>query len=209
MARLFSRWLAVPDIFATPVHKYFLHYLFARGFMNKCRYLFLSALAALLFLFQTPSSAQTPNQQFGIGGTVSSGRIIGGIISAGGGGGIYGVYAISPAVHINAAFSLSVVNLEEINTTSVGFGVGGKFLFGGNNLFHPFASASFGFSSESIEGTSRSRPGIGVGVGAEYFANRNFGAFISMSIISVQFGDQSGSSFGLGGNATIGLEWFF
>lgn len=177
--------------------------------MSKRLHLFLPVLTALFLLLSTPSFAQTPNQQFGIGGTVSSGRIIGGVISAGGGGGVYGAYAISSAVHVNAAFSLSIINLENINTTAVGFGVSGKFLFGGSGLFHPFAHAGFGFSSESVEGTSRSRPGIGAGVGAEYFANRNFGAFIEISVISVQFGDVSGSNFGIGGNATIGLEWFF
>lgn len=177
--------------------------------MNKCLHLLYPAIAAFFILLYTPSFAQTPNQQFGIGGTVSSGRIIAGAISAGGGGGVYGTYAVSPAVHINAAFSLSIINLEDINTTSVGFGVGGKFLFGGSGLFHPFAHAGFGFSSESVEGTSRSRPGLSAGVGAEYFANRNFGAFIEISVISLQFGDLSGSNFGIGGNATIGLEWFF
>lgn len=176
--------------------------------MNKCLHLLCTALAAFFLLLCTSSFAQSPNQQFGIGGTVGASSNIGGVIPITGGGSIYGAYAISPSVHISAAFNLTVVNVEDVSATGVGFGVGGKFFLGGSGLFHPYARAGFSFSSASVEGASRSDPAINAGVGAEYFANRNFGAFLGISIITAHFGDVSSTIFGIG-NPYIGMEWFF
>lgn len=175
-------------------------------------HLFLSALvstfATVSFLFPLASFAQMPNQQFGIGGSLAPSRNISGIITTSGGGGVYGTYAVSPSVHINAGFGLEILNVEEVNATLVGFSASGKFFFGGSGLFHPFANAGFSFSNQSLEGVSRSFPGISAGVGAQYFANRNFGAYLGISVIRVQFGDVSATTFGIG-NPYIGMEWFF
>lgn len=176
--------------------------------MNKCLHLLCPALAAFFLLLCTPSFAQSPNQQFGIGGTVGASTNLAGVLPITGGGAIYGVYAISPTVHIAAVFDLTIVNVEDVSATGVGFGVSGKFFLGGSGLFHPYARANFSFSSVSIEGASRSDPAFSAGVGAEYFANRNFGAFLGISIIAAHFGDESSTIFGIG-NPYVGMEWFF
>lgn len=143
------------------------------------------------------ASAQSPDQQFGIGATVGS--INGAQVQ----------YAISPAFHLGTMVGLSI----EDGGTSFSFGPYGKFILAGSKEFKPYilgqlaimrAPSTDGFGNS----TSTTRTRLLAGAGAEYFITPNFGLFATVPVLSLPFEDGATVSFGILA-PTVGVEWFF
>jgi hypothetical protein len=168
-------------------------------FAQLCRLGILAVIAAFSF---NAAHAQSPSSQLGVG--ITGGSFLGGHIA----------YAISPAIHIGTQFGLQIYNDDLQSTNSLEFGPYGKFILMGTPQFKPFFMAQFGIGSKSIkpEGSSSSVSNTVTKLvfagGAEYFINRNFGAYGRIDLIDIGFGDNSYTSFGIG-SASVGVEWFF
>lgn len=140
-----------------------------------------------LFLASGAASAQeSPSGSFGFGFT--AGQPLGGHL----------VYAIIPGIHIGAGVGFLVQDGPDVFFTNPY----GKFLFDVTREFKPYVRGEFILLH--VDGDTNI--GLGVGGGAEYFANEHFGIFGGLNVF--QFVDPDVTQFGLL-QPQVGVEWFF
>lgn len=160
------------------------------------RYLF-SVLSAFVILGSVSMlKAQSPDQQIGVGVTVGSG-----------GSGATFAYALNPGLHIGTGFGFGNSSQSGQSSTSIIFAPYVKGLFKGTKDFVPFVQGQFSVVSSSVGGTSSTRTGLALMGGAEYFASKNIGVYGTLSVLELGF-DPAVTTFGIGANVSLGVEWF-
>ncbi len=191
--------------------------------MNLSR-LFRVAIVAFVCAFSVnASSAQmsgSPEGQIGLGvmmtNTGSSVGLMGGTVS----------YAISPAFHVGTALGVGVTNQTGTGAadskTAYVFAPYARLLFMGNESFKPLVQAQFVIGSYQAD---QNFSNMTFAVGAEHFANRNFGIYGMVRLVDfditvpertetsatgtiTKFPGIKNTSFGFLA-PTLGVEWFF
>ncbi|MCU0330683.1 MAG: hypothetical protein MUC47_06850 [Candidatus Kapabacteria bacterium] len=154
--------------------------------------------AAALTVGVTTASAQSPDQQFGLG--VQAGSVNGANVA----------YALSPSIHLGATVGLAVGDVP----TTIMFAPYGKFILKGTKEFKPFVLGQFyvqRMSTQAVPGSpsvSSTNTGLAFHGGAEWFATPNLGIYGMVGVVDIPFYDGGQLAVGVL-SPTIGVEWFF
>jgi hypothetical protein len=155
-------------------------------------------VAVMLLVVSGVATAQpgstAPSSQLGIS------------VGASGSSGTVGLqYAINPSVIIGARLGLRVLSRDSVSSTTYGVNPFARFLLEGP--INPFFEVGLSIGKDPSSGISNSD--IGVDFGLEYFASRNIGLFVAVTIFDLEFDPSpTTTAFGIMGGG-VGAEWYF
>lgn len=157
--------------------------------MKISRLSLLALIPALALFLTTPSSAQSPDGQFGIqAGTYGFGL----------------QYALSPSLQIGTLLALTQGDLTADATVLTPYV---KFLLEGDPV-NPFFTA--GIQYLDVEGPADADITILAGFGLEYYASENVGVFGQFNILALGEDALGETALGFGiFGPKVGVEWFF
>jgi hypothetical protein len=160
------------------------------------------AIAAIAAMTFQNATAQSPDRMVGLG-----------VITGGSTGAIEVAYAISPGMHLGVGLGIALIS-QSVNggsstsSNNLTFAPFGRFILKGSKDFKPFLHGQFVVFTGKAGASSVTDTGLELGGGGMYFPTSNVQIFGQINVVTVGFGDNSGTAIGIH-SGRVGACWWF